>query len=110
MTAIGALRQRLVLQQESRVADTGGGASLSWTSVATLWAEVTPLSGKENIQGEKVSGVLTHKIRVRYHASITVSPATRFLWGARVFNIRAVRNIEERGRILEILAEEGVAT
>lgn len=107
MSIVGAMRNVLSLQQESRVADTGGGAALSWTTIATLWASVEPLRGSETVQAEKLTGVITHKIIVR--DEITITAAMRFLWGSRIFNIRSIRNVGERGRFLEILAEEGVA-
>ncbi len=34
----------------------------------------------------------------------------RIVFGSRVFNIRAAIDREERGRFLELLCEEGVAT
>lgn len=108
MFCIGPLRQRLYLQQESLGADTGGGGALSWTTIATLWAAVEPFSGKEALQAGRISGSITHRIRLRYDSSVTT--AMRFLWGSRVFNIRDIRNINERNRVMEILAEEGVAT
>jgi SPP1 family predicted phage head-tail adaptor len=101
------MRQRLILQQESRVADTGGGAVLSWADVKTLWASVTPLTGRENMQGERPTAAATHRIVTRHDTAIT--PEKRFLFGARVFNIRHVRSYAEQGRFMEILAEEGVA-
>lgn len=107
MKKIGDMRQRLALQQEVRTADTGGGASLSWSTIKTIWAEVMPVSAREDMQGEKLSGRTTHKIITRYDSGITTD--MRLLLGARIFNIRGVRNVEERGRFLEIIAEEGVA-
>jgi SPP1 family predicted phage head-tail adaptor len=108
MFGIGLFRQRLYLQQENNVADTGGGAVLGWTTLKVVWAEVEPLQGRENGQAGKLTGSATHRIRMRYDSSIT--SAMRFVWGARVFNIRSMRNMIERNRMLEIIAEEGVAT
>jgi len=108
MSLLGNMRHVLSLQQETRTPDTAGGAALGWTTVATLWASVEPLRGTEDTLAEKLTGVITHKILVRDEATITA--AMRFLWGSRIFNIRSIKNIEECGRFLEILAEEGVAT
>lgn len=107
MKNIGVMRVRLTLQQESLAPDTGGGNSLSWSNIGIYWAELAPLSGREDVQGEKLTGRLTHRISMR--AEVAVTTAMRFLYGVRTFNIRSVKNVEERGRFLDILAEEGAA-
>jgi SPP1 family predicted phage head-tail adaptor len=101
------MRQRLTLQQESRVADGGGGADLNWVDEKVLWAALKPLSGRETVQGEKLTVAATHRIVLRHDPAVTAEK--RFLFGARIFNIRHVRSLDERGRFMEALAEEGVA-
>jgi SPP1 family predicted phage head-tail adaptor len=108
MFGIGTYRQRLYLQQENPTADSGGGNQIAWTTVNVVWASVEPISGSENIQAGQLNSNTTHRIRLRYDSSIV--PAMRFLWGSRVLNIRSIRNLCERKRVLEILAQEGVAT
>lgn len=104
---IGAMRTRLTLQGRVDVADGGGGVALSWSDIAELWAEVTPLAGFEAVQAMRLAGTLRHRVRLRYRED--VNSERRFVLKGRVLNIRAVRNIEERGRWLECACEEGVA-
>ncbi len=108
MFGIGTYCQRLYLQQESAMADTGGGSAMNWTTINTIWASIEPISGSEQMIAGKLSGTITHRIRMRYDATITT--AMRFMLGTRVYNIRSIKNIQQRNRALEILAEEGVAT
>jgi SPP1 family predicted phage head-tail adaptor len=108
MSAIGEFRERISLQQEVRLGDGGGGAVLNWEEVAELWAAVEPMNGRENIQGEKVSG--TQLYRVRFRCEEYVRTAMRIVWQERALNIRSIRHVDARGRLLEIIAEEGVAT
>lgn len=108
MFGIGDYRQRLYVQQENPVADTGGGNVMGWTTINTVWAMIEPISGSEYVQAGKPAGTVTHRIRMRYDSTIT--PAMRLVMGTRIFNIRYILNIEERNKRLEILAEEGVAT
>ncbi len=108
MYGIGAYHQRLHVQQENAVADTGGGTVMGWTTIDTVWASIEPVNGSETVIAGKLSGTITHRVRMRYAPAIT--PAMRFVLGSRVFNIRSIKNIQERNRALEILAEEGVAT
>ena len=108
MFGFGAYRQRLYVQQENPVADSAGGSAMGWNTINTVWACVKPITGWERLQAGKLTSGMSHRIRMRYDS--TISPDMRFLLGSRVFNIRAVINLEERNHSLEILAEEGVAT
>jgi SPP1 family predicted phage head-tail adaptor len=108
MSFIGAMRHFIEIQQESRSGDGAGGAAVSWTTIATLWAAMEPLRVSESSRGERQESATSYRITVR--DGITVTNAMRIVWNGRAFNIRGVRNIDERGRVQEILADEGVAT
>lgn len=104
---IGDLRQRVTLQRRSEVADAGGGVSLSWTDAGELWAEVTPLQGRETVQAMRLQPTQTYLIRLRYRDDIT--PADRLVFKQRILNIRSVQNVNARGQWTECRCEEGVA-
>lgn len=108
MFGFGAYRQRLYVQQENPVADTGGGTVMGWATINTVWASIEPITGWERLQAGRASSAITHRIRMRYDNTLT--SAMRFLMGTRIFNIRAILNRDERNRAFEILVEEGVAT
>lgn len=108
MFGFGAYRQRLYVQQENPVADTGGGNVMAWVTINTVWASIEPISGKEQLQAGKLTGSTMYRLRMRYDSAIT--PAMRFMFGSRIFNIRSILNVDERNRTMEIIAEEGVAT
>ncbi|MCH8155445.1 MAG: phage head closure protein [Proteobacteria bacterium] len=108
---LGALRHRLVIQAERSTGDGGGGQSDPWAdpvTVATVWGKVEPLTGAERLRAMQIEDRLSHRIVIRHRPGIT--PAMRVRFGSRVFNIRAAIDREERGRFLELLCEEGVAT
>ncbi|HVY13511.1 MAG TPA: phage head closure protein [Alphaproteobacteria bacterium] len=107
MSAIGEFRERVSLQQEARTPDTGGGAALSWEEVAQVWAAVEPLSGREDVQAEGVSGRAVY--RLRFRCGVEVTPAMRVVWRGKILNIRSLRNVDARDRLMEVTAEEGVA-
>ncbi len=107
---IGALRHRVAIEAENATADGAGGLTDPWTNpiqVASVWAEITPLTGAEQLRAMRLEDRVSHRIRMRYRADVT--PQHRFRLGRRVFNIRSVLNEDERDRWLTILAEEGVA-
>lgn len=105
---LGKMRERVTLQQESPTADGGGGYALAWTDIATVWAKVEPLSGREQIEASKLQGVVQYRIMIRYRSDVV--PGMRLSWGGVYFNIRAVICEEERDRFLQLTCEKGVAT
>lgn len=105
--SIGSLRRRVTLQTETRVSDEAGGYTSGWSDVATVWAEITPLSGQERYAARRIEARATHRARLRYREGVTSS--MRLAHDGRIFNIRAVLDRSEAGRWLELLAEEGVA-
>lgn len=108
----GALRHRLTIQAENPTADGGGGQGADpWAdpvTVATVWGRVEPLKGRERMQAMQLRGQVSHRVTIRHRPGITAQ--MRVLFDGRAFNIRAVVNVEERNRILELLCEEGIAT
>lgn len=100
---IGALRERLLLEQPIRTPDGGGGASVTWQTVAELWAHVRPLSGDERLRHDQLCGRLTHEVWLRDRPGVV--PAMRFRQGARIYEIVAVIETPHRAH-LKCLCEE----
>lgn len=111
---ISQMRHRIILQNEVLAPDGGGGSSLIWTNVVTVWSAIDNLSGLSgrNINNEKnfagqIQDKESLKFTIRYTSVITAK--MRILFGSRVFNIRSIINVNEKNEILQIRAEEGVA-
>jgi len=108
--SIGALRHRVTIEAENASPDGAGGLTDPWanpTQVATVWAEITPLSGSEQLRAMRLEERVSHRIRMRYRTDVT--PQHRMRLGIRQFNVRSVLNEGERSRWLIILVDEGVA-
>ncbi len=101
---IGDLRERLQLEKVARLGDGGGGAAESWVVVASPWAALLPLSGDEGLDGDGLSGTLTHEIWLRFKTGVV--PDMRLRKGQRIFEIKSVIDVGERGRWLRLLCEE----
>jgi SPP1 family predicted phage head-tail adaptor len=99
-----SLRDRLTIQNVSRVSDGQGGFTETWNDGTTVWANITPMKGYEKFQAMQMQTPLTHKIAMRYTSEVTT--ASRLKFGTRVFEVKEVINIEERGRFLAIKALE----
>lgn len=113
-TTVGRMRWRLKLQAQGdpvETADAYGQPAPTWNDVITLWGEVKPLSGRELFNAQQVQAQVTHQISVRYTGSAgPIDETMRFLYTAsspaRIFNITAALNVDERNREYQVLAIE----
>jgi SPP1 family predicted phage head-tail adaptor len=97
------LDRRLVLEAPVEADDGAGGIVRSFETVATLWANVTPVRMRADIAADSLAALVTHRIVVR--APRTITTLNRFRDGTRIFRVVAVRETADR-RFLEIDAEE----
>lgn len=112
MDKIGRLDKRVSIQRRSATLDSYGQELDSWTTIAQVWAQVKPLSGKERVRNAAmvVESLLTHTVTVRYSASLMPpleADAWRILYGTRIFNITASRDVDEDRRFIEFDCSEG---
>lgn len=105
---IGAMRERVTLQQESRVVDDGGGYPNSWVAVDTVWASVKPLTGRERQLAAQTEAPVSYRVTIRYRDDVT--PAMRLVWGTRYLNITGIFNADQKKAYLTLECSEGVAT
>jgi SPP1 family predicted phage head-tail adaptor len=98
------LSRRLALEAPVDSADGAGGVVRSFEAVATLWAEVTPVSAARALEADRLGARITHRIGIRFADDITTRH--RFREGARIFRIVSVRDRDGRKRFLQIEAEE----
>ena len=104
---IGALRQRMRLEQQIRVSDSAGGAVVTWTLIGEVWGSLDPLSGSEGVDSGAIQGRVTHEIWLRYRGGVT--PGMRLVLGSRIFDVQSAVDMGERHRHLRCLVEERVA-
>lgn len=108
---IGTLRHRVKLQQRSTAQDASGGQVTTWSDVATVWADIQPLSGRELLAAQAVNSEVSHQIVIRWQPAFATPKsvaALRILYGSRIFNIAAALNEDERNRTLTLQATEGL--
>jgi SPP1 family predicted phage head-tail adaptor len=106
--SIGAMRHRVDLQQRTRTSDGGGGVVSSWGTTATVWASMTPKTGIERFKVGQIESPITHIFRIRYRSDF--DSTWRIKYGARLFNVLRVLNVDERSAYLDVMASEGVGT
>ncbi len=107
----GQLSRRLRIQQRSTVQNTFGEPQLTWTDVATVWADIQPLTGRELESAQRMASEVSHQITVRFQplfSDTRVVACYRGLYKARIFNIQACMNEDERNAVVTLLASEGL--
>jgi SPP1 family predicted phage head-tail adaptor len=100
------MKFRVEIQSLSQATDNQGGFTDSWTTDATVWAEIEPLKGWERFQAQQTQTPLTHKVTMRYRSGVTT--AKRLLYGSRVFEIKEVINVNEDSAFLVLRCLEQV--
>ncbi len=103
---IGSLRHRITLQEPVVIKDSIGQEVEEWQDVATVWASVEPLSGKEYFNAKQTNSEVSTKITLRYFNGLLPHWAVQF--GQHRYNILSVINYEERNIYLQLLCSEKV--
>jgi SPP1 family predicted phage head-tail adaptor len=104
------LNNELVLEAPVEVADGGGGVSVEWQALGTVWAEIASVRAREGVRGGRGVSAVTHRITIRNAASDSPRRPRadcRFRRGERVFAIRGVAPLDRRAAYLTCWAEEG---
>lgn len=100
-----ALNKRVTLQQRTQGQDETGAPLTTWTDVATVWAAVKDLTGRQYVAAKAGQNAVSTTITVRYRAGIV--PAMRAVHGADIYDIEAVLNRD--GRWIDLMAVKGVS-
>ena len=106
----GKMRHRVTFQSFAGAVDSFGdplqGDDSQWEDVATLWAAIDPVSGKEFYAAQQSQSTVSHKVRCRYQSGLTT--AMRIKYGRRLFKILSIIDWEERHESLLIMCQEAV--
>jgi SPP1 family predicted phage head-tail adaptor len=100
----GRLNKRVTLQSHGITQDANGTPVEGWSDVATVWAAVEPLSGREFFAAAQVQAEQMQRITIRYRAGIDT--AMRVAWAGRLFDITAVIDWRERHEFLQLMCRE----
>lgn len=101
----GSLRRRVTIQQRvAAVQDSYGAEAVCWADVATVWAAVEPILGREFVEARQLTAELTTRIRIRYRAGIT--PAMRVLHGSEVYEVVSVQHVRSENREIVLMCRQ----
>ena len=107
----GEFRHRITLQQRTPSQDALGGQLPTWSDVATIWADIEPLSARALMAAQANRSELTHTVTIRYQARFAdplYMATLRILYGKRVLNINGAIDAGERHKSIELPCSEGL--
>lgn len=108
MINAGSLADRIVIEQAAETRNSVGEVTLSWSTFATVWADVSALSGREAERYGQIVGFTGHKVTIRQLPGVKVSMRIIYA-GTRTLEIGAI-NEYERGWYLELICTEKADT
>ena len=100
----GELKHRITFQKLNNTQNDYGEPIESWQDIATVWASINPVVGREYFAAETVNSEVSHKIKIRYRFGIT--PDMRVNFKGRIFSIKSVINYNERNTELQLMCKE----
>lgn len=102
----GELRRQVQIQQRNSTQDSFGQRVQTWATVATTWADIQPLSGRELETAQAVRSEVTHTVVIRYRPGVTA--AMRVVYQGRYFNVLSVIDVDTRHKVMQLLCSEGL--
>lgn len=108
MYRLSELSEQVVHKRPALVSDGRGGYIKAFDAVATMWAHVRPLSGKEQRESDRTEAAADYLFVVRGPRDIKEEDV--LVWCGREYNVRFVGDRSSRRMYLEIRAERGVAS
>lgn len=107
--SIGERRYRVVFQRATIAQDAYGEPDQSWTTLATRWALVQPLKGKERFSANQVQVDVDHRIVCRYDDTVAgLTAGDRATCNGRTYDIKSVIWRGHMKKEMEIMAQEHV--
>lgn len=106
------MNHRVTLQKRATVRDVYGQEANTWNDIATVWANIKPIGGREKLRSFVVDSTLTHTVMIRYRQAF-LPPLNvnewRLNYQGRIFNIIAARDVDEAHFFIILDCSEGSA-
>lgn len=91
MVSIGAMNQRVTIRTATTTTSTATGEQVdTWADVATVWARVNPLAGRERYAAQAIQSELAYRVTLRYRSGVV--PKMRLTWESKTLEIVSAAN------------------
>lgn len=85
---LGEMRQRVEIQARAQQQDQYGAPVHAWSTIATRWAAVRPMTAQELPHAQQQQANVTHEVSMRFFETLT--PEMRLRWNGKLLNIERV--------------------
>lgn len=100
------LRDRVNIMAKTSTQDAYGQSVVTWVLVASVWANVKQIRGREFFAAAQINQETTVKFTIRYLDNITT--LNRLEYNGKAYDITGVIALEGRKVWLELMALESV--
>jgi len=105
--AAAKLSERVTFQQKGVTKNAIGEEVVTWSDVATVWAEVRPVRGGEFYAANQMQQTLDLRVFVRARSGL--SPDYRLLWRSVPYDITGIiPGTDKYAGLIEVTAINGV--
>ena len=87
---IGRMKEYITVQVKSTTSDGQGGATVSWATLASEWAEATMLSQSRTLSEAGVKFRTAVQFKMRYCADHILSGDHQIVWDGNKYTIHSV--------------------
>lgn len=106
---IGGLRHKVTFQRATVTESATGDIQRAWSDIATVWARVEPLAGKERFAAMQVQADVDSRIVCRYQSALSdLAPNDRVTFGSIIYDIKSVINTEGRNIELQVFVKQHI--
>lgn len=102
------LTERVSITRRTEAQNAYGTLVPADSTLATVWALVRPMSGRERDRGQQTEARANYLVVIRYRSDLTEKDI--LTWRGTEMNIRFFRDRGPRARFLEIEAEANAPT
>jgi SPP1 family predicted phage head-tail adaptor len=102
----GRLRHRVVVERATDGTDAYGDQVPTWAALATAWAGIEPLSGREYFAAAHIQADVSTRIVLRGIPGVSITPKDRIRYGSRLFDIKQVIDRDAENIEIQLLTQE----
>jgi len=88
---VGKLNRRITIEGATSAANVYGEPIKTWARLTNLWAEVLPLSAREQFQAQQVNREISLKVRIHYRTDVTEQ--MRLVFDGNYYDIQGITEI-----------------
>lgn len=103
----GKLRHPVKIEQSTESQDEYGAVVLTWTTLASVWAAIEPIRGRERFEAQHHAIEEDTRIRIRYRSDVTAEERVVDRAG-QVYDIKGVLDVDGLGEELHLQCQRQV--